>query len=201
MKNLEDIIVSEYESGNTVKTIARANKISEHLVHKVLAEAGITNATPTADIVTKMYADGADIGTIARELGIGRNAVDKYLPYISAPRKPWTSEEDEIVLSGRVPNGRTREAANIRRHRLKNAPSPAKWVDSPLRKKRLAEHLTQAELANISNVPISTIRAFEQGVRDINAASISIIERLSDALHCKDYREILPKKYVDGLPD
>lgn len=194
MKNLEAKILSDYENKKTVKQIARENEISESLVYKTLAASGITNATPTSKIVAEMYAEGASIGTIARELGIGRTAVNKYLPYVSTPHTPWTSEEDEIVLSGGTPEGRTREAANIRRHRLKKTPKPVQWADSPLRNKRLAEHLTQAELATISDVPVATIRAFEQRTRDIRAASINIIERLSQALRCADYHEILPIK-------
>lgn len=192
--NLESRVLEEYGNKKPVSSIAKDNKVSESLVHKVLAEAGITDATPTAKIISQMYADGASVGTIARELNIKRTAVEKYLPYLSSPRKPWTEAEDKIVLSGRIPEGRTKMAANTRRHRLKKSPSPVKWESTPLRTKRIAEHLTQAELANLSDVPVATIRAYEQRTRDINSAPINIIDRLAKILRCKDYREILSKK-------
>lgn len=190
----ETRIVAAYRSGKSIKSIARENKVSEYFVCKILAESGVTGATPTAQIIAKMYSGGASVGTIARELKISRNAVEKYLPYMTSPRRPWTQAEDDIVLSGKIPDGRTQDAANVRRHRLKSSPSRAQWASSPLRDRRTAERLTQAELSKLSDVPVSTIQAFEQGKRDINAASVSIIERLAGALHCSDYRDILSKK-------
>lgn len=194
LENLDSRILEEYGNKKPVSAIAKDNKVSESLVHKILAESGITDATPTAKIITQMYADGASVGTIARELNIKRSAVEKYLPYLSSPRKPWTEDEDKIVLSAGTPEGRTEMAANTRRHRLKKSPSPVKWEITPLRTKRIAEHLTQAELANMSNVPVTTIRSYEQRTRDINSAPINIIDRLAKTLRCKDYREILDKK-------
>lgn len=195
-ESLETRILTEFKAGQPLTRIAINLKVSLDVVYKALATNGITDATPTSAIVLQRHAEGASVGTIARELGIGRSAVIKYLPYASGsgPRRPWTDEEDAIVLTGGTPDGRTRRAANLRRHRLKAAPAAANWSDCPLRQRRLAEHLTQAELAQISDVPVATIRAFEQGKRDICVASIQILERLSGALRCENYRDILSDK-------
>ena len=53
--------------------------------------------------------------------------------------------------------------------------------------KRLRENsgMTQKELASVSQVSINTIRAYEQGTKDIRKAQTDIVTRLADALKCK----------------
>ncbi len=53
--------------------------------------------------------------------------------------------------------------------------------------KRLRENsgMTQKELAFVSRVSINTIRAYEQGTKDIRKAQTDIVTRLADALKCK----------------
>jgi DNA-binding XRE family transcriptional regulator len=50
---------------------------------------------------------------------------------------------------------------------------------------RLKRGLTQEELAVLSNVPLRTIRAYEQGKLDIKKAQYGTIIRLVNALYCK----------------
>lgn len=191
MNSLEERVISEFNDGMSISKIGNICKISVDRILKILVSAGICDATPKAEIVNGRYAEGASVGTIAKELKVTRGAVTKYLPYISSPRKPWTAEENKMVLKGIVPDGRTPNACRQQKHRLLAAKSKTKkWKDSPLRRQRLRIRLTQVELSRVSDVPLSTIRAYEQGTRNINEASISVLNRLAAALQCS-YRDII----------
>lgn len=47
--------------------------------------------------------------------------------------------------------------------------------------------LSQADLAKASGVPIRNIKAFEQGIRDINKAQVVTVLQLAEALDCDVY--------------
>lgn len=50
--------------------------------------------------------------------------------------------------------------------------------------------LTQAELAERSQVSLRIIQHYEQRYRDINRAEVRTVVRLADALHC-DVKDII----------
>ena len=54
-----------------------------------------------------------------------------------------------------------------------------------LKEIRESRGLTQAELAKLSDISIRTIQSYEQGLKDINKASVITIWKLSKVLHCK----------------
>lgn len=54
-----------------------------------------------------------------------------------------------------------------------------------IKNERIKAGLTQSELAELSGVPIRTIRAFEQNTRCIDKTNISNVIKLSYALKCK----------------
>jgi hypothetical protein len=58
-------------------------------------------------------------------------------------------------------------------------------IVSKLKLKREEAKLSQSELSIISNVPIRTIKAYEQQSIDISKGQIDTIYKLSKALHCK----------------
>lgn len=96
----------------------------------------------------------------------------------------YTEEEDRIISSGGVPAGRTRNAANLRRFRMKVS-SPRTTHHTSLAKMRREAGLSQAELSKKSKVPLRTIKAYECEGRDIHKASIDILGRLAHAIDCK----------------
>ncbi len=55
---------------------------------------------------------------------------------------------------------------------------------SNLRKIRESRKYTQGKLSYLSHVNIRTIKAYEQGYRDINKASGDTLKKLATALHC-----------------
>ncbi len=59
-----------------------------------------------------------------------------------------------------------------------------------LKRCREAKGLTQAELAKKSGMSVRVLQNLEQGVRDINKASVETVLRIADALGV-DVREIL----------
>lgn len=63
-----------------------------------------------------------------------------------------------------------------------------------LKEIREARGMTQAELAEKSGLGIRSIRAYEQGQRDINEAAVISVYRLSKTLNCsvEDLLEIKP---------
>ena len=61
---------------------------------------------------------------------------------------------------------------------------------SRLKIMREASGMSQSELARASGVNVRLIQHYEQGVRDINKASVITVLRLADALKC-DIRYIL----------
>lgn len=58
---------------------------------------------------------------------------------------------------------------------------------------RIKAGLTQSELAELSNISLRTICAFEQGTRIIDNANISLVITLANALNCK-IEDILENK-------
>ena len=50
---------------------------------------------------------------------------------------------------------------------------------------RVRKKMSQDDLSNSSGVPVSTIRCYEQGSRDINGAKLETLCALSDSLGCK----------------
>lgn len=54
-----------------------------------------------------------------------------------------------------------------------------------LKEIRTEKGLSQSQLANISDISIRTIQAWEVNERDINKASISNIVKLATSLDCK----------------
>jgi len=57
--------------------------------------------------------------------------------------------------------------------------------ENKLKKKRIESGLSQTQLAYSSEIPIRTIKAYEQGKLDLNKASLENIVSLARALHCK----------------
>ena len=55
---------------------------------------------------------------------------------------------------------------------------------SNLKRIRKEKGLSQSQLANYSNVHISIIQTYEQGVRDINKAQADNLYKLANALNC-----------------
>ena len=68
---------------------------------------------------------------------------------------------------------------------------------SNLGKKRVAAGLSQTALANASDVPLRTIRAYETLERDINKCQVRMALQLSKALGC-DVEEILEDVKTEG---
>lgn len=56
--------------------------------------------------------------------------------------------------------------------------------DSRLKRLRLYAKLSQSELAKAADVPVRTIQQYEQKQKNINAAKVDTVVRLSKALHC-----------------
>lgn len=54
-----------------------------------------------------------------------------------------------------------------------------------LKKRREKAKLTQSQLAVMSEVPVRTIRAYEQGTRDIKEGSYRTLKALAKVLGCK----------------
>lgn len=50
---------------------------------------------------------------------------------------------------------------------------------------RINAGLTQCQLAKLTDIPVRTIRAFEQGTRSVDNANISLVLKLASALNCK----------------
>lgn len=98
--------------------------------------------------------------------------------------KKYTEEEDQIIASGGVPSGRTRNAANLRRLRMK-ASSPRTTHHTLLAKMRRKAGMSQAELSKKSKVSLRTIKAYECEGRDIHKASVDILGRLAHGIGCK----------------
>ena len=97
-----------------------------------------------------------------------------------ATQKRWTPEEDNLVLSGKVPDGRTEQSAAQRRHRLAVGKSVSQKVAmSPLKKARLAKNLTQKELSEITGIPLSSIVSYETGKRNLSTAAYEVVQILA----------------------
>ena len=58
-------------------------------------------------------------------------------------------------------------------------------IESKLKKIREKKNYSQSDLALISNVPIRTIRSYEQKSNDIAKAQVETIYKLANALDCK----------------
>ena len=56
---------------------------------------------------------------------------------------------------------------------------------SKLKEIREYQGISQGKLAYLSKVKLRTIKAYEQGYRDINKASYKILHKLADALKCE----------------
>ena len=54
----------------------------------------------------------------------------------------------------------------------------------PLKGIRKKRKLSQTQLANLSNVPLRTIKAYEQGTVDIAKAQAETLYSLAQTLHC-----------------
>lgn len=57
-------------------------------------------------------------------------------------------------------------------------------AQSALRRMRLYSGYSQSELANLTEIPLKTIQAYEQGTKKINNANIDYILRISKVLGC-----------------
>lgn len=68
----------------------------------------------------------------------------------------------------------------------------AHFDDCDIKLKKIRKHcnLTQEELANLSNVSLNTIRAYERKSKDINKAQTDIVLRLAAALKC-DIKDLI----------
>ena len=73
-------IVSAYEAGTSMRELANAHNISRQTVRRVLIDAGAYTNT-TTEYATRRLDDGADLDTIASELGISRKALIQNLPH------------------------------------------------------------------------------------------------------------------------
>jgi len=54
-----------------------------------------------------------------------------------------------------------------------------------LQRERKKRGFTQEELAKLSDVPVSTLRKYEQEKLDINKTTVDVVKRLAKALKCK----------------
>ena len=63
---------------------------------------------------------------------------------------------------------------------------------SNLKSIRIKRGLSQGQLAIKSHVELRTIQAYEQGYRDINKASYSILNTLAKSLNC-EIKDIIEK--------
>lgn len=57
-------------------------------------------------------------------------------------------------------------------------------ASSKLKTIRISRSLSQEQLSELSGVALPTIRAYEQGSKDIQKAQVNILMKLSDALQC-----------------
>ncbi len=57
--------------------------------------------------------------------------------------------------------------------------------ESPLKALRHRSHMTQKALSEASGVSLNTIRAYEQGTKDLKKAQSDIVERLAKGLGCE----------------
>lgn len=73
-------LVSAYEAGTSMTEIARAHRISRQTVRRILIDAGSYSSTTTV-YAQRRLDEGADLDTIAAELGITRNALIQSLPH------------------------------------------------------------------------------------------------------------------------
>ena len=80
-------------------------------------------------------------------------------------------------------------------------PKLAKFT-SKLKKARISKGFTQEALSELSSVNIKSIAAYEQNPAKLNAASISTVLKLADALGC-DLEDIInySKVFEDGIDD
>ncbi|MDD3251740.1 MAG: helix-turn-helix transcriptional regulator [Lachnospiraceae bacterium] len=62
---------------------------------------------------------------------------------------------------------------------------PHKVRVSNLKRKRIERGIKQAELADLSGVPLKCIGNYEQLRRDINRARVDIVYSLAAALNCR----------------
>lgn len=67
-----------------------------------------------------------------------------------------------------------------------------------LKTQRLYRGMTQAVLAEKTGISVRVLQNFEQGVRDINRASVDAVLRISEALGCDVY-DILNEREVRYL--
>lgn len=60
----------------------------------------------------------------------------------------------------------------------------ARFYRTPLRMRRMAARLSQAQLARESGVPVRSIQQYEQRQKDLNKAAAETVARLARALFC-----------------
>ena len=64
---------------------------------------------------------------------------------------------------------------------------------SSLKFMREDKGMSQSKLAEVSGVPLRSIKAYEQGYKDINKAQIVTVLQLAEALNCDVYDIINPR--------
>lgn len=66
---------------------------------------------------------------------------------------------------------------------------------------RLKAELTQSKLAELTNIPVRTIRGYEQGTRKIDNANVNLVVKLANTLNCKLEDILENAKNVDMLKE
>ena len=64
---------------------------------------------------------------------------------------------------------------------------------SSLKFMREDKGMSQSKLAEVSGVPLRSIKAYEQGYKDINKAQVVTVLQLAEALECDVYDIINPR--------
>lgn len=64
---------------------------------------------------------------------------------------------------------------------------------------REAKNITQKELAEMTNIPLTTIQKYERNARDINGANLKTLATFSTALDCPIIELLTDKELIKLL--
>ena len=81
MDQIEKTVLRLHEQGESLKGISRRTGISTYKACKILVNTGIA-PTERAEEVQAMYKAGLSQSDIAKRLGVQKDTVQKYIPYM-----------------------------------------------------------------------------------------------------------------------